>query len=57
MKEFWLWVVIVSLIIFCIMGLSFLALYQTTQVKEVKAILIRLEDKERKEKLLTPKEE
>jgi uncharacterized ion transporter superfamily protein YfcC len=57
MKEFWFWVAIVSLIIFGLMGLSFLVLYQTKQLKKAEAMIVRLEDKERKQKLLTPKEE
>ena len=48
MREFWLWVVIVTLIIFCIMGLSFAILQNQKQVKKVEAILMRLEDKEKK---------
>lgn len=38
------------------MGLSVLALYQTKQIKKSEAILFRLEEKERKEKLLISKE-
>ena len=52
MKEFWFWVIIVTLIIFGLMGLSFLAIYQTKQLKKAEVILMRLEDKERKQKLV-----
>lgn len=48
MKEFWFWVVIVTLIIIGLMGLSFLAVYQNKQLKKVDALVLRLEEKERK---------
>lgn len=51
MKEFWMWVIIVTLIIFGLMGLSFLALYQTKQLRKSEVILMRLEEKERKSKV------
>jgi hypothetical protein len=58
MKEFWFWVVIVTLIIVGLMGLSFLALYQAKQVKKTEAILLRAEERDRKlEKLLKEKDE
>jgi hypothetical protein len=57
MKEFWLWVVIVTLIIICIMGLSFVVLQSQKQIKQNEALLVRIEERERKQKLLTPKEE
>lgn len=50
MKEFWFWVIIVTLIIFGLMGLSFLALHQTKQIRKTEVILMRLEEKERKSK-------
>ena len=48
MKEFWFWVAIVTLIIFGLMGLSFLVAYQTKQLKKAEALIVRLEDKEKK---------
>ena len=48
MKEFWFWVIIVTLIIISLMGLSFLAVYQTKQLKKTEAILLRAEERERK---------
>jgi membrane protein implicated in regulation of membrane protease activity len=59
MNEFWRWVAIVSLIILAIMMLSFLAAYQTKQLKrsdeqlnKAVALVKRLEEKltEQKEK-------
>jgi len=57
MKEFWFWVAIVTLIIFGFMLMSFGLAYQSKQLKEAKIILQRLEEKERKQKLLKEKEE
>jgi hypothetical protein len=54
MKEFWLWVIIVTLIIIALMGLSFLALYQNKQLKKAEVILLRAEERERKLKKLEP---
>lgn len=48
MKEFWLWVAIVTLLLFCIMALSFGLAYNHKQLKEAQAILHRLEEKEKK---------
>jgi hypothetical protein len=48
MKEFWFWVAIVTLIIFGLMGLSFMVAYQAKQLKKSEAIILRLEDKEKK---------
>ena len=48
MKEFWFWVAIVTLLIFCIMALSMVALHTNKQLKEVKALVVRLEEKEKK---------
>jgi hypothetical protein len=48
MKEFWFWVAIVTLLIFCIMALSMVALHTDKQLKEVKALVVRLEEKEKK---------
>lgn len=43
MKEFWFWVAIVTLLIFCIMALSFGLAYNHKQIKKVEAILQRVE--------------
>jgi short subunit fatty acids transporter len=48
MKEFWFWVVIVTLIIFCLMILSFAIMHTNTQLKKVDALVLRLEEKEKK---------
>lgn len=48
MKEFWAWVLIVTLLIFCIMGLSFAIVHVQKQLNEAKAIVQRLEEKEKK---------
>jgi hypothetical protein len=48
MREFWFWVAIVTLLIFCIMALSMVALHTNKQLKEVKALVVRLEEKEKK---------
>jgi hypothetical protein len=48
MKEFWFWVAIVTLLIFCIMMLSFLAMHTNKQLKKAEAIVLRLEEKEKK---------
>ena len=48
MKEFWFWVAIVTLLIFCIMALSFLAMHTNKQLKKAEAIVLRLEEKEKK---------
>ena len=48
MKEFWFWVAIVTLIIFGLMGLSFLVTYQSKQLKKAEALIQRLEEKEKK---------
>jgi len=50
MNEFWRWVAIVTLIIFGLMGLSFLVLYQAKQLKKAEALIVRLEEKDRKQK-------
>jgi hypothetical protein len=56
MKEFWFWVAIVTLIIFSLMMLSFAIAYQSKQLKKAEALLIRIEEKERKVKTFTLKE-
>ena len=48
MKEFWFWVAIVTLLIFCIMALSMVAIHTNKQLKEVKSLVVRLEEKEKK---------
>lgn len=48
MKEFWFWVAIVTLIIFCIMALSIVVLHTEKQLKKANALVIRLEEKEKK---------
>lgn len=48
MKEFWFWVAIVTLIIFCIMMLSFVIVHTDKQLKKAEAMIQRLEEKERK---------
>jgi len=52
MKEFWFWVAIVTLILICIMLLSFAILHTNVQLKKVDALVLRLEEKERKSKKL-----
>ena len=48
MKEFWFWVAIVTLIIFCLMMLSFMVIHTDKQLKKVDALVLRLEEKEKK---------
>ncbi len=48
MKEFWLWVVIVTLLLFLAMILSFGLVHNHKQIQKVDALLQRLEDKEKK---------
>lgn len=48
MKEFWFWVTIVTLIIFCLMVLSFVVVHTDKQLKKAEAMIQRLEDKEKK---------
>jgi len=56
MKEFWFWVAIVTLIIFSLMMLSVAVVYQSKQLKKAEALVMRLEEKERKIKTFTLKE-
>ena len=56
MREFWFWVAIVTLIIFGLMGLSFLVVYQSKQLKKTEAMIVRLEQQERKVKTFTLKD-
>lgn len=57
MKEFWFWVAIVTLIIFGLMMLSFAIAYQSKQLNKAEALLTRIEEKERKVKLLERKDD
>ena len=57
MKEFWFWVAIVTLIIFCLMGLSLAIIHVNKQITKAEALLVRIEEKERKQKLLKEKDE
>jgi uncharacterized membrane protein YhaH (DUF805 family) len=57
MKEFWFWVAIVTLIIFILMMLSFAVAYQSKQLSKVEALLVRIEEKERKLKRLERKDD
>jgi hypothetical protein len=50
MKEFWLWMIIVTLIIFGLMLLSFGLAYNHKQIKETKVILQRVEQLEKEKK-------
>lgn len=50
MKEFWLWVVIVTLLIFCIMALSFGLAHNYKQIRKAEIILQRVEQMEKKSK-------
>ena len=48
MNEFKFWVVIVSLIIFGMMLLSFLIVHQDKKIKKMDALIVRMEEKEKK---------
>jgi preprotein translocase subunit YajC len=48
MKEFWFWVAIVTLIIFGLMFLSFMIEHQEKRIKKMDAMILRLEEKEKK---------
>lgn len=48
MKEFWLWVAIVTLLLFCIMLVSFGVVHTHKQLNKAEALLQRLEEKEKK---------
>ena len=48
MREFWFWVAIVTLIIFCIIALSFVVIHTDKQLKKAEAMIQRLEEKEKK---------
>lgn len=53
MKEFWFWVLIVTLILFGLMLMSFGLAYTNNQIKKADAILLRAEklEKEKRAKL------
>jgi len=55
MKEFWFWVAIVTLIIFCLIGVSFAIIHITKQIKMMEAMIVRLEEKDRKQQILLRK--
>lgn len=48
MREFWFWVAIVTLIIFCMMILSVVVIHTDKQIKRADAMIQRLEEKEKK---------
>jgi bacteriorhodopsin len=48
MKEFWLWVAVVTLILLCLMILSVAIIHTNVQIKKVDALVMRLEEKEKK---------
>lgn len=48
MNEFKAWVAIVTLLIVCIMGLSFAIVHVQKQLNKAEALVQRLEDKEKK---------
>jgi uncharacterized membrane protein len=48
MKEFWFWVAIVTLIIFCLVLLSFVVMHTDKQLKKAEIILQRAEQLEKK---------
>jgi hypothetical protein len=57
MREFWFWVAIVTLIIFCLMGLSFAIIHVHKQITKAEAILQRAEQLEKKRAKLEPKKD
>ena len=57
MKEFWFWIAIVTLLIFIMMALSFAVAYQSKQLNKAEALLTRIEEKDRKQKLLERKDD
>ena len=48
MNEFKFWMIIVSLLIFCIMVLSFMVLHVEKRINKADAMILRLEEKEKK---------
>jgi sensor domain CHASE-containing protein len=57
MKEFWFWVAIVTLIIFCLMGMSVAIIHMNKQIKEMDAMIARLEEKHRRLKMFERKDD
>jgi hypothetical protein len=57
MKEFYFWVAIVTLMIFIMMILSFAVAYQSKQLNKAEVLLMRIEEKERKVKIIERKED
>jgi predicted membrane protein len=57
MKEFWFWVAIVTLIIFCLMGISVAIIHMNKQIREMDAMIVRLEEKQRKLKMFERKDD
>ena len=58
MREFWFWVAIVTLIIFCLMGLSLAIIHVNKQITKAEVILQRAEQLEKKRNArLEPKPE
>jgi hypothetical protein len=57
MKEFWFWVAIVTLIIFCLMGISVAIIHMNKQIKEMDAMIARLEEKQRRLKMFERKDD
>jgi predicted membrane protein len=57
MKEFWFWVAIVTLIIFCLMGMSVAIIHMNKQIREMDAMIARLEEKQRRLKMFERKDE
>jgi hypothetical protein len=57
MKEFWFWVAIVTLIIFCLMGISIAIIHMNKQIREMDALIVRLEEKHRKLKMFERKDD
>lgn len=50
MKEFWLWVTIVSLIIACILALFLLMAHMNKETRRVEMMVQRIEEMDRKKK-------
>jgi hypothetical protein len=48
MNEFKFWAIIVTLLIFCIMVLSFMVIHVEKRINKADAMILRLEEKEKK---------
>jgi len=57
MKEFWFWVAIVTLLIFLNFATWLGLLHMDKKLTKAEALCVRVEEKERKQKLLKEKEE